>query len=159
VTLPAGEASAVRGIARPKKRKDSNPARRFALRGRSLIQIDVELPDRPGELAKLAKVLSDASINIDAISAESGGSRAYVSLIVDQPARARVALKGAGYGYAERTVLVCTLEDRPGALAALAGKLGDAGVNITSVIQLESSGGRVQMAIGVDDLAKARAFV
>jgi len=36
-----------------------------------LIQIDIDVPDRPGELAKLAAVLGEAGINIDAISAES----------------------------------------------------------------------------------------
>lgn len=124
-----------------------------------MIQIDIEVPDRPGELGKLAKVLGDEGINIDAVSAETGGGRAYVSLIVDQPSRARAALKNSGYTSIERTVLVCSLEDKPGALAALAGKLGRAGVNITSVIHLESTTGRVQVAVGVDDLAKARALV
>jgi hypothetical protein len=56
-------------------------------------------------------------------------------------------------------VLVCRLEDRPGALAALAKKLGAAKVNVTSVIHLETVGGHAQIAIGVDDLAKARELV
>jgi len=51
------------------------------------------------------------------------------------------------------------LPDRPKALATLARKLGDAGVDITSIIQLESIGGHAQLALGVDDLAKARGLV
>ncbi|MGH2652433.1 MAG: ACT domain-containing protein, partial [Actinomycetota bacterium] len=62
-----------------------------------MIQLDVELPDRPGELGKLASLLGDAEININAISAESVGGRTYMSLIVDQPARARGLLGKAGY--------------------------------------------------------------
>ena len=124
-----------------------------------MIQLDVELPDRPGELGKLATLLGDAEININAISAESGRGRTYMSLIVDHPARARGLLGKAGYPCAEKTVLVVRLADRSKALAGLARKLGDAGVNITSVILLESIGGHAQLALGVDDLAKARALV
>lgn len=124
-----------------------------------MIQIDVEVPDRPGELGKIAAALGDARVNIIAIGAASGQGRSYIGLIVDQPARARAALKEAGFACAERTVLVVRLEDKPGALAALARKLGSAGVDITSVIHLETMQGHAQIALGVDDLAKARALV
>lgn len=124
-----------------------------------VIQLDVEIPDRPGELGRLADALGTAGVNIDRISAETGGGRAYVSLIADPPAAARAALKAAGYAYRERTVLVVRLDDHAGALAELARKLGTAGVNITSVIHLETVEGHAQLAIGVDDLARARSLV
>lgn len=117
------------------------------------------MPDRPGELGKIAAALGDAGVNIHAIGENSGAGRSYISLIVDQPVRARAALKDAGFECSERTVLVVRLEDKPGALAGLARKLGAAGVDIKSVIHLESVAGHAQLAIGVDDLAKARALV
>src|SRR5438128_10720650 len=101
-----------------------------------MIQIDVEVPDRPGELAKLAAILGDAGINIDAIGAESAGGRSYVSLIVNQPMQAREAIMKSGYTCSMQTVLVVRLDDTPGALAALAPKLGDAGVEVASAIHL-----------------------
>src|SRR2546421_7271720 len=64
--------------------------------GRSMIQIDIEVPDRPGELAKLAAILGAAAINIEAIAAESASGRSYVSLIVSQPVQAREALMKHG---------------------------------------------------------------
>ncbi len=124
-----------------------------------MIQIDVVLPDRPGEHGKLAKVLGDAGVNIITLSAESGAGQAYVSLIADQPVAARAALKAAGYECKDHTVLVVRIEDKPGALAALTGKLGAAGVNITSIVHLATTGGYAQLAIGVDNLAKARTLV
>jgi hypothetical protein len=124
-----------------------------------MIQIDVVIPDRPGELGKLSTLLGEAGININAISAESGGGRSYMSLVVDQPARARAALKQGGYECSERTVIVVRLPDKPGSLAELARRLGGSGVNITSVIHLETVGGNAQLAIGVDDMAKARGLV
>src|SRR5207247_2607201 len=73
---------------------------------RSMIQIDIEVPDRPGELAKLAAILGTAGINIEAISGESASGRSYVSLIVSQPVQAREALLKHGYVCSTRTVLV-----------------------------------------------------
>lgn len=124
-----------------------------------MIQLDVDVPDRPGELAKLATVLGGARINIDAISAESVSGRSYVSLIVKEPVQAREALVKEGYGCTTRTVLVVRLDDRPGALAALARKLGDAGVDILSAIHLGTVAGHAQLALGVDNLEKARSLV
>src|SRR5882762_572655 len=126
---------------------------------RSMIQIDIEVPDRPGELAKLAAILGAAAINIEAIAAESASGRSYVSLIVSQPVQAREALMKHGYVCSTRTVLVVRLDDKPGALAALAKRLGDAGVDVLSLIHLGTIGGQAQIALGVDNLEKARSLV
>ncbi len=124
-----------------------------------MIQLDVDLPDHPGEFAKILGVLAAEAINIDAMSANSGAGHSYVSLITDQPIRARQALTKAGYECNQRTVLVISLPDAPGAFAALARKLGEAQVDIRSVVQLENVGDRVQLAICVDNMDAARALV
>ena len=124
-----------------------------------MIQLDIEVPDRPGELGKLAAILGAAKINIEAISGESAGGRSYVSLIVSQPVQAREALMKSGYVCSNRTVLVVRLDDKPGALAALAKKLGNAGVDVLSLIHLGTIGGQAQIALGVDNLEKARSLV
>src|SRR3977135_1813572 len=60
-----------------------------------MIQLDIEVPDRPGELGKLAAILGAAKINIEAISGESAGGRSYVSLIVMPPVPDREGLRTA----------------------------------------------------------------
>lgn len=124
-----------------------------------MIQLDVDLPDRPGELAKLLGVLAAAAINIDAMSANSGSGHSYVSLITDQPIKARQSLRGAGYECSQRTVIVVSVLDKPGSFAALARRLGEAGVDIESVVHLEVVGERVQLALGVDNRDVARTLV
>ncbi len=124
-----------------------------------MIQLDIDLADHPGELAKLLGVLGAASINIDAMSANSGSGHSYVSLITDEPIKARQSLRKAGYECNQRTVIVVSLPNTPGALAALAHTLGDAGVNIESIVPLEDVGDRMQLALGVDNRDAARALV
>src|SRR2546430_11075509 len=99
-----------------------------------MIQIDMEVPDRPGELAKLAAILGEAGINIDAIGAESAGGRSYASLIVHQPMQARAAIMQSGYTSPTRTVLVLPPDDKPRAAAALAPNLADAPVVVVTRI-------------------------
>src|SRR2546425_12160192 len=99
-----------------------------------MIQIDMEVPDRPGELAKLAAILGDAGINIDAIGAESTGGRSYVSLIVNQPMQARGAVMKSGYAWSMRTVLGVRPGDKTGALAAPAPEPGEARVDGVNAI-------------------------
>jgi hypothetical protein len=124
-----------------------------------MIELDVDMPDRPGELGKVLHILSEEHVNIDAMSANSGGGRSYISLITDQPIKARQALAKAGYECTQRTVLIVSLADHPGALAALARKLGAAGVNIESIIHLGPMGDQVQLALGLDNLDAARSLV
>jgi len=123
------------------------------------IEFDVVLPDRPGELGRLASTLADKGVNIDAIAAHTAFGKGYVAVLPAEPGRARDALKGAGLTFTEKTVLTVQLEDRPGTLAELAKKLGAAGVNITSLVPIGARGGTVQLAIGVDDVEKARRVV
>ena len=123
------------------------------------IEFDVVLPDRPGELGRLAAALGEKGVNIDAIAAHTAFGKGYVAVLPAEPGRTRDALKAAGLTFMERTVLTVQLENRPGVLAELAKRLGAAGVNISSVVPIGGAEGRVQLAIGVDDLDKARRLV
>ncbi len=123
------------------------------------IQFDVVIPDRPGELGKLASSLGNRGVNIEALSCATGGGRAYAILLIQEAHKTREALRAAGYTFLERYVLTVQLEDKPGTLGELAKRLGASGVNITSIVTLNAREGRVQLAIGVDNLEKARRVV
>src|SRR2546422_10912220 len=92
-----------------------------------MIQIDMEVPDRPGELAKLAAILGEAGINIDAIGAESAGGGSDGSLILNQAMQTREGSMERGYTYSRRDVLVVRPDDKPAALPAPAPKHRAAG--------------------------------
>lgn len=56
--------------------------------------LDLELLDRPGELAKVSKRLARAGINVHSIFIlGSKNGKTEIALVVDNPERARIALK------------------------------------------------------------------
>jgi len=116
----------------------------------------VALPNRPGQLAKLAGLLGQRNINIRSIAAISSANKSVVSLIPSNDAKTRYALRMGGFKYEEVDILTLDLTDRPGTLGRVAQKLGDANVNIESVYMLSKSGNKVKLALAVDSLAKAK---
>ena len=75
----------------------------------------------------------------------------------DDADAARRVLTGAGVVFEERPILDTFLPNEPGALAAVAKRLADAGVNIDSIYLLHSNAEGLHFAMTVDDpeLAKA----
>jgi hypothetical protein len=68
-------------------------------------------------------------------------------------------LRKARYTFIEGEALHVGVEDRPGALANLTGRLADAGVNITGVVVLSRHQGKAELAMTVDDVDAARRVI
>jgi len=93
-------------------------------------QLTVSCENRPGTLAELTKILSDAKVNILAFNAGSAGAMGYVQLIVNNPNRAKKVLKAKRISYYEERVLHVTIPNVPGALSRFAAKLAAQDINI-----------------------------
>lgn len=119
----------------------------------------VELADRPGSLAGLARRLAEAGVNIEALAGWNASGEGVVRFVANDSAAARHALNGAGVRFSERQVLTVTLEHRPGALADMAGSLADAGINIEAIYVLSGGGERLHVAVAVDETESAAAIV
>jgi hypothetical protein len=112
------------------------------------------LEDRPGELAKIGEATGGANINIEGMSGDAREGRGVVHILVEDAGAAREALSGAGVEVAdERDVFVVDVEDRPGTLGEVAGKLAGADVNIQFTY---ATFGGCRVVFGVDDAAAAR---
>jgi len=116
-----------------------------------MIEFSIDMPNRPGQLAHLAKELGSAQINIRTLSAVTIGDEGYIRLVVDDDRRARSVLRDAGLSFIERRVVSATVTDKPGALAELADALAAAGTNIEALYLLESGNNELRFAIAVDD--------
>ena len=119
-------------------------------------QFTIRLKNEPGALARLAAKLGEHGIDIRTIGVGAVGNYACAVLSTNNDSAARDVLRQARYTFIEADVLNVGLEDRPGALAKLTGRLADAGINIVGVVLLARHQGKVELAITVDDLDRAR---
>jgi hypothetical protein len=116
----------------------------------------LSLESKPGVLAKLARTLADAGVNIEALSAAEAAGRGKIRIVVSDPGRARQALRAAKYRPTEEAALSMTLENRPGALAAVTEKLAAAKVNIKSIYATTTAAGTATVVLTVPNVDKAR---
>jgi hypothetical protein len=117
----------------------------------------VKLRDRPGALAAAAQALADAGVNLWGTAASTSGGKGTVGFVVKDKdtAKARRALKKAGFRATERKAIEVRLADKPGTLAKVAARLSKARVNIASEYVLAPGRGNVTVAFGVKDARKA----
>ena len=80
-------------------------------------QLTLCLENRPGELARVTKILTEANINIEGISVVDSTDASMVQIIVSNSRNAKAALKKAAVPISEQKIAVITLANKPGALA------------------------------------------
>lgn len=117
-------------------------------------QLSIFLENKPGVLARICQTFAKEKVNIEGLCISDTVDHAVVRLVTGNPTRARNILEGAGVLVVENPVLVLTLPDKPGQLAAVAGKLAKAKINIEySYGTTEAAGG--QLILRVSDTKKA----
>jgi hypothetical protein len=120
-------------------------------------EFSVTLANQPGQLATLARKLADAGVHIQSLAAIASDNESLVRLMPDDADATRRVLHAAGLHFEERLVLDTFLPDEPGALADVAQRLADAGVNIDSIYLLHSNAEGLHFAVTVDDPQAAEA--
>jgi hypothetical protein len=118
-------------------------------------QISVFLENQPGRLGSLCDVLADEGVNIEAIMVPSGTDYGIVHLVVDRPEDALRALEQRAYRTYTSHVLDLRIANHPGALAKIADKLAELGIDVKYAYSaVYDTGGRVILA--VSDAERAR---
>lgn len=116
----------------------------------------VTLEHVPGSLARVTGALAQEGVNLEASGGEALGGEGRVTLLTSDTGATREVLSRAKVEFEEVELLLVTLQDNPGALASIAKRLAEAGVNITGLVQLSRSTGRSELGFVVDDPEKAR---
>jgi hypothetical protein len=93
-------------------------------------QLAVFLDNRPGMLAHTCQALAKAKINITALSILDTVDHAIIRMIVDKPKEAEAVLAGMHALVQRHDVVVMDVPNQIGALAQLAERLAEAGINI-----------------------------
>jgi hypothetical protein len=118
-------------------------------------QLSAWVEHRPGALGQLGDALAEKKINIRAFMATTVDHRGFVRLVVDKPAAAKRVFQKHGWETTEDDVLEVTLPDTPGALGAVADRLGEAGINVDyAYVGTAGSARKVNLYVSVVD-AKA----
>ena len=112
-----------------------------------------------GVIADVATALADAGINIESINTERAGEQGIVTLTTDDTDRALHALNDAGFKAATDDSLIFRLPDEPGALARVAERFKEAGVNIQSLHILDRRSGYATVALTTDARHRASELV
>ena len=105
------------------------------------------MPTHVGALAEVAEVLRGAGVNIRAIGAYDKEDHGEFMLVASDTAAAKAALARLGVNAVEKTVVTVEVADEPGALAGVARKVADGGINVGWVYATTTAGTPTAMLV------------
>jgi hypothetical protein len=119
-------------------------------------QISAWVDDRPGMLGQVADSLGENGVSIRAFMAAVLDGKGFVRVVVDRPAAARKIFASHGWKTTEDEVVEVTVPDQPGALGAVAERLGRSGINIQyAYVGTAKSAQKVNLYLAVPDVKAA----
>ena len=117
----------------------------------------VLMPNRPGELAHLARALCVRGVGIDRIQSTAAGdmvsARIETNCCEDDT---RDVLRSMGYTFVMGATIVIEIEDTPCAFGDVSDRLAAAGVNVHDYSVLDRIAGTAIWSLTVDNEALAR---
>ncbi len=113
--------------------------------------------DEVGVLADITATLAQASINLESINTQVNGDQGTIIISTDDTDRALVALADAGYSAVTDEAMLIRLKDEPGALARIAQRFSEGGINIRSVHILDRKDGVATIALSTSPEDRQRA--
>lgn len=120
-------------------------------------QISLFVENRPGRMAKVAKTLSDAGVNIRALTIAEAGDFGVIRMVLDDPEKGYKVLKESAFTVSMTDVLVVEMKDTPGGLYEIVNTLGQSTVNVDYAYAfVTAKAEKAMLILRVDDIAKAR---
>ena len=118
-------------------------------------ELALRLPNSPGALAGVCRLLSDERVNILAMALETSGQ---LRMVVDNHVHAAGILREHHHQVTERDVIVTAVPNMPGSLAPALRLVSEANVNVEYAYGGGSEGGpSASVVLGVDDAQRAAA--
>jgi hypothetical protein len=112
-------------------------------------ELILRLPNTPGALAGVCRLLAAERVNILAMTLESSG---LLRLVVDNPVRATGALRASRYPVAERDVMFVATAGGPGSLVPVLNLIAEGGANLEYAYGGSAdASANAAVVLGVDD--------
>jgi len=119
-------------------------------------QISIFLENKSGRLAEVTGVLSEAGINIRALSLADTADFGILRLIVNDTEKARQVLRDNGFTVEKTRVIAIEVPDKPGGLAKILDTIKDEGINVEYMYAfVQKSGQNAIVIFRFDELEKA----
>jgi len=116
----------------------------------------VLLEDRPSMLGRVCLALADREVNILALQSFTIGGKMVTRLILDNPQVAKTVLNSQQLTFVEAEIVLAKIQHRPGEIARLASRLGEANININyAYCGLEPETNAPLVFFGVADVGEA----
>jgi hypothetical protein len=119
-------------------------------------EFTVLMDDRPGTLGQVCRALANRNVNILALHSFPIGGKSVTRLIADNPTNAKTVLDAEQLMCTETEVVQVKLPHRPGEIARVASRLGEANININyAYCGLEANTNAPLVFFGVAEASKA----
>jgi len=118
-------------------------------------EFNVTLTDKPGELAEVASAVGERGINILGCVG-MGRSTASVTMVTDDEEATTKVLKDMGRNFESNELILTTLSNEPGALAKMATRLSESGINIISFYIMKIEMDAADVALTTDNPEKTK---
>jgi hypothetical protein len=116
----------------------------------------VLLEDRPSMLGRVCLALADREVNILALQSFTIGGKMVTRFILDNPQVAKTVLNSQQLTFVEAEIVLAKIQHRPGEIARLASRLGEANININyAYCGLEPETNAPLVFFGVADVGEA----
>lgn len=118
-------------------------------------ELSLRLPNSPGALAGVTRLLSNERVNVVAMSLDSSGQ---LRIVVDNHVHGAAVLREHHHRVTERDVILTAVPNTPGALAPMLRLIADAGVNVEYAYGgAAETGTSSSVVLGVGDAMRASA--
>ena len=119
-------------------------------------QFSIFMVNKPGVLAQILTEFARAKINITALTVVDSAEHGVLRIVCESADKMREALNQINMQFNETEVLCVTIDNRPGAFAAVTEKLAKAHINIGyAYCTAGAKGGKTTAVIKVADVKKA----
>jgi len=119
-------------------------------------QISIFMENKSGRMARVAKALGDAGVNIRALTIAEAGDFGIVRMVVDDTDMGYKVLRDEGFTVSETDVLAVAIKDTPGGLFKIANTLGENEINVDYAYAfVTAKAERAMLILRVDDISGA----